>query len=141
MNSSTIGYVLRVACVASTLVAGGCASSPPIAKFARSSDKVAVIHRADTASIAVDAASGVTMADFEKDRLGERIKMKLAEKQAFNATLPAPSQYQIDVTVTRYEKGSAFARAMLAGLGQIHIDGNVHVYAMPSHDRLEEFTV
>lgn len=29
------------------------------------------------------------------------------------------------MTITRYEKGSAAARAMAAGLGQIHIDGKI----------------
>jgi len=47
----------------------------------------------------------------------------------------------VDVTITRYEKGSAFARAMLAGLGQIHMDGNVTLYSMPAHTVVEDFSV
>ncbi|GAA0711082.1 hypothetical protein GCM10009105_12760 [Dokdonella soli] len=45
------------------------------------------------------------------------------------------------MSITRYEKGNAFARAMLAGLGQIHIDGDVQVYAMPEHNRTMAFSV
>jgi hypothetical protein len=123
------------------LLAAGCATTPPIAKFSQHSTAHAVIRTADTASITVDAHAGVSMADFEKTRVTERIKMKLAEKQALNPPLADPSQYQIDVTITRYEKGSAFARAMLAGLGQMHLDGLVKVYGLPAHDAIEEFVV
>jgi len=123
------------------LLATGCATSPPVAKFARGSSAHAVIRTADTASIAVDTTSDVKLADYEKTRIIEQIKMKLAEDQALNPALANPGQYQIYVTLTRYEKGNAFARAMLAGLGQMHIDGNVKVFAMPAHTSIEEFTV
>ena len=118
----------------------GCASSPPVAKFShRQVD--AVFHATDTADVNVSAASGVTMADYEKTRVIERIKMQIAAKQALNPASAAASQYEVDVRVTRYEKGNAFARAMLAGLGQIHMDGVVNVYAMPGRTPVEEFSV
>ncbi|HZP68241.1 MAG TPA: DUF4410 domain-containing protein [Rudaea sp.] len=123
------------------LLCAGCASTPPAAKFATSAGPHTTIRSADTANVAVSASSGVSMADFEKARVGERIRMKLAEKQALNAALADPAQYQVEVTITRYDKGSAFARAMLAGLGQIHIDGTISLYAQPAHAALEEFTV
>ena len=118
----------------------GCASSPPVAKFAhRQSD--AVLRSADTSEIRVAAASGVVMADFEKARVIDRIKAQIAAKEALNPASAAASDYQVDVTITRYEKGSAFARAMLAGLGQIHMDGNVTLYSMPAHTVVEDFSV
>jgi hypothetical protein len=141
MRSSMSNHFFRFGLFAAALLAAGCASSPPVAKFSQHSDTHAVIRSADTAAVTVDATSGVTMADYEKTRVIERIRMKLAAKQALNPALADPGQYQIDVTITRYEKGNAFARAMLAGLGQMHIDGNVKVYAMPAHDRVEEFAV
>jgi Domain of unknown function (DUF4410) len=45
------------------------------------------------------------------------------------------------VTLTRYQRGNAFARFMLAGLGQIHIDANVRVTAKPADEKIAEFTV
>jgi hypothetical protein len=89
----------------------------------------------------VGTASGVTMADYEKARVVDRIKMQIAAKEALNPAGAAASQYEVDVTVTRYEKGSAFARAMLAGLGQIHMDGSVTLFSMPAHVMVEDFTV
>ncbi len=38
---------------------------------------------------------------------------------------------EVELLLTRYDKGNAFARAMLAGLGQIHIDGKVKLLEMP----------
>lgn len=35
------------------------------------------------------------------------------------------SAVKATIVLKRYEKGNAFARAMLAGLGQIHIDGDL----------------
>jgi len=118
----------------------GCASSPPVAKFShRQSD--AVLRTADTSDVTVGTATGVTMADYEKARVVDRIKMQIAAKQALNPAVAAANQYEVSVTVTRYEKGSAFARAMLAGLGQIHMDGIVTLYSMPAHVAVEDFTV
>jgi Domain of unknown function (DUF4410) len=37
--------------------------------------------------------------------------------------------YTIRVVITRYDEGDATARFMLAGLGQMYLDGDVHVYA------------
>lgn len=36
-----------------------------------------------------------------------------------------PQTLQVSIAFTRYDKGNTFARAMLAGLGQIHIDADV----------------
>jgi uncharacterized lipoprotein YmbA len=127
--------------IAVALLATGCASSPPKARFSQTSGAHAVIHTADVASVTVESKSGIEMADYEKTRVTERIKMKLAEKQALIPALSEPAQYQIDVTIARYDKGSAFGRAVFAGLGQIHIDGNVKLYTLPAHDSIEEFVV
>jgi uncharacterized protein DUF4410 len=45
----------------------------------------------------------------------------------------------VDLHLSRYDKGNAFARAMLVGLGQIHIDGKVDIYQMPDHTLVGEF--
>lgn len=39
----------------------------------------------------------------------------------------APDTYRIEVTITKYDKGSAFARFMLIGLGQMYLDGTVEI--------------
>ena len=39
----------------------------------------------------------------------------------------SPDAYSINVTITKYDEGSAFARFMLIGLGQIYLYGTVEV--------------
>lgn len=138
-------YVARRAFAAAcffVLVLGGCASSPPRAKFAGSAAVNSVVLQAnDTAALAVSTAPGVTMADHERTRLADQIKTRLAARQALNANAAEPRQYDIDVTVTRYEKGSAFARAMMAGLGQIHLDALIRIFETGSHTLLSEFSM
>ena len=50
-------------------------------------------------------------------------------------------EFEIPVLVTRYDKGNAFARFMLAGLGQIHIDGKVSVLLLPDRKKVAEFDI
>jgi len=39
----------------------------------------------------------------------------------------SPNPYNIEVTITRYDEGNAFARSMLIGMGQMYLDGTVDV--------------
>ncbi|MBX3640459.1 MAG: hypothetical protein KF888_08090 [Nitrosomonas sp.] len=45
------------------------------------------------------------------------------------------------VIIKRYEEGSVFARMMLAGLGQMHIDADVILYDHASRERLTQYEV
>lgn len=117
---------------------GGCASSTPTAKFKQPIAPEARIIARDTVHASVAAAPGVSMLDHERERIAQQV---LAEVRAAAGAGPrAPRNYHIEVTMTRYEKGSAFARMMLAGLGQIHLDGQVSVYQMPGRSKVAEFT-
>ena len=44
-----------------------------------------------------------------------------------SGTEGTPDQYTVNVTITKYNKGNAFARGMLIGLGSMHLYGNVEV--------------
>lgn len=39
----------------------------------------------------------------------------------------APDAYDMTVKITKYDKGNAFARFMLIGLGQMYLDGTVDI--------------
>lgn len=47
----------------------------------------------------------------------------------------------VTVTITRYQKGNAFARAMMAGLGQVHLDGHVVLARTSDGTTLSDFTM
>ena len=42
-------------------------------------------------------------------------------KKGLNGAGGEVKNYDIDVTITRYDKGNVFARVMLVGLGQIRL--------------------
>ncbi len=79
-------------------------------------------------SITTGKATNVAVTPADLDRITALIR---AEMEARNAShiLPegSPEGAVVGVTLTSYNEGNAFARAMLAGLGQIHIDGDVVV--------------
>jgi Domain of unknown function (DUF4410) len=128
-------------CALGFLLIAGCATSAPKARFAANSKTPTLMRAPDTESITVTSVSGIVLAEYEKSRLADEIKSKLAAKQMANTANGDAQAYDIAITITRYEKGNAFARAMLAGLGQMHIDGDVKVTSQVTHEVLSEFTV
>ena len=54
---------------------------------------------------------------------------------------PLPGRLDIDVLMTRYDEGSSFARFMLPGLGQIHIDADVTLRDQDSGEVLAIYEV
>jgi hypothetical protein len=80
------------------------------------------------ASIAVSARSGTPdVTTFELERMSEKIVAAINQKRGGWARAGSDGPLLLDLEVTRYERGNAFARFMLAGLGQMHIDGLVTV--------------
>jgi hypothetical protein len=122
-------------------VLAGCASSMPKPQYEREIVAEAHVSGHDVAEVKVDAADGVKILPQDEERLVQKIKAKIDARKEANVRTGEPNTYEVDLRLTRYEKGSAFARAMLAGLGQIHIDGKVLVYRMPMHTPVGEFAL
>jgi hypothetical protein len=76
---------------------------------------------------------GVIMTQYDFDRITSRVKAEIARAVpgvlVESTTIADPSQQgqhiKIKMLFTRYDAGSAFARLMLAGLGQIRVDADV----------------
>jgi hypothetical protein len=136
------GYRTAVLLALGTAALAGCASSVPKATFSHPIASNARVMSSDQTLVQVDAAADVKTLSSDTQRLAEKIKMKIDVRKATNtANAGEARNYEIDVHLTRYDKGNAFARAMLAGLGQIHIDGTVSVYRMPEHELVGEFVL
>jgi Domain of unknown function (DUF4410) len=123
------------------LLVVGCATTPPQAKFTLEPAEERRVYANDLVTIKVEATSGVTMTDDEKRRLAQLIQDKVNSKKAQNAGSTDRHEYDIDVLVTRFDKGNAFARFMLAGLGQIHVGVHITVLALPEKSKVAEFDV
>jgi hypothetical protein len=133
-------YRLATVCVGLAAIAlTGCASTAPKPQFAQKIVADARISAADTTAVTVDAPEDVKILPEEKVRLAHKIQDKINVRKSANVAVGAPKSYSVELHLTRYQKGSAVARFMLAGLGQIHIDGTVDVYQMPGHTRVGEF--
>jgi uncharacterized protein DUF4410 len=117
----------------------GCAGTPPKAEFSQPMIAASRIAATDTVDVTIEAAENVSLLPAGRDRVGQKIKAQIDKRKIKNQAAGEPRAMQVVLYVTRYEKGNAFARAMLAGLGQIHLDGTISVYQMPGHTLLEKF--
>ena len=116
----------------------GCATIGGTPQYTQMLPPDSRIVASDTVQTEVSAAPNVPIAQDEKTRLANQITNDIRSRAAQNAR--ASRSYQIVVLVTRYDKGNAFARSMLAGLGQMHIDGTVSVFTPPGN-KIGEFTI
>jgi hypothetical protein len=127
--------------IAFTLLLSACASTTPKAEFGHDLVTQYRIAAHDQAEVRVDAAPGVEILPIDEQRISEVIASKLQQRQVQSAVNGDPKECVVHVTLTRYQRGNAFARAMLAGLGQIHIDASVKVYAKASNEEIADFSI
>ena len=141
MNHDHLRIFCGVVILASLTQFAGCASTAPKAEYSHDIATQYRIDADDRPQVNVNAGSGVAITDVEKQRIAQLITSDLEAQRLHNVANNDPKDCLVEVTITRYEKGNAFARAMLAGLGQIHIDANVKILAAPTKEKLAEFTL
>jgi len=139
MNSRKIVYLLigAIAIVSIT----GCASTVPRASFTREIVPEARIASKDDAKVKIEAGPDVTIQEAEKTRFAETIEQKITSLKILNNRNGKMKTYEVELLLTRYDKGNTFARLMLAGLGQIHIDGQVKLLELPERKLVGEFSM
>ena len=80
-------------------------------------------------AISGEAGPGVAITNEARDRVLDEVKAEISAKHPDIWVGPnapaAPGTVNLKIIFTQYDDGNAFARFMLAGLGQIHIDGDV----------------
>jgi hypothetical protein len=122
---------LRIAAAAAlALLLAACATSStkPVVVQTLNKEQVAALRLKDVTAV---AAPGVSMSQADFDRICFKVKKELQVVSPGIIVDPAsPEAAAADtmkITFTQYDSGSAFARAMLIGLGQIHVDADVAV--------------
>jgi Domain of unknown function (DUF4410) len=141
MDGTRRGHGLRGAALAMPLLLAACASTVPKPEFDHAVAAQYRIDGDDQPRVRVDAAAGVKLLPVDEERIAETIKAEVDELRAKNPPNGDPRKCDIDVSITRYQRGNAFARAMLAGLGQIHIEGTVTATDAADHKVLDEFKI
>jgi hypothetical protein len=125
---SLLAAVVLVALVA--LGTAGCAGTAGSVKSLAEAATAPDLVRFTKLSVEVLPRKDVSLTGADRERIVNVIRARIKERAAtrfaqLDAT-PADAQtLHVSIGLTRYDEGSAFARFMLAGLGQIHIDGEV----------------
>lgn len=134
-----IGFMMAAMLAAVGLT--GCASTLPQAEFSHRMVAAARVCSSDTVRVNVSSAGGLEILPEDKERIAEKVALKIDARKAANPGAGATRLYDVDLRLTRYDKGNAFARFMFAGLGQIHVEGVISVFQMPGHTPVGEFTL
>jgi hypothetical protein len=121
------GSILLAAVCAGLAGCAGSASTPVMDAAPAPSFSAAT---APIGPVSAQAAPGVIMAPSDLQRITQLVQSDLYTAyptRLVPAGAAAPGEVKIDMTFLTYDKGNAFARLMLAGLGQIHIVANVQL--------------
>lgn len=94
----------------------------------------------------VESGNGISLTQESFDRMTkliiENIKSDANNRfKKINDNPDSASALEVSVIIKKYEEGNAFARAMLAGLGQMHIDADVLLYDHATKEKLTQYDV
>jgi hypothetical protein len=113
-----IKYIQRIGLIVVASFFVGCTATQPV-KW----NLCAPIDLKKGVKVLVEASCKMPSADISY--LQGDIQQKVRKVLAGNPELS--DAYKIKVTITRYDKGNAFARFMLIGLGQMYLYGTIEV--------------
>lgn len=130
------------------LLLTGCAGMPGSVRPVGLAEKPSALTKYRYLLVELTKAESVDIVESEleriKNRIIEAIWVRASDRfKEINPTRTDPHVPVLLVTVrlTKYEKGSAVARAMLAGLGRIHISALVSLTDWNSRETLGEYEV
>jgi len=118
----TIARLLSIAALSALLSACAGSVSAPTAIAPLSPEQKASLHVSD---ISADAANGVAMSDGDFGIICQKVRSYIAIQSPGVLAEGAASPLKMKIHFTRFDRGNAFARAMLIGLGQIVIEATV----------------
>jgi hypothetical protein len=109
----------------------GCASTAGSAKTGAGLPPDATLTQYTKVAFATSAGGDATpMSELDRDRIVRLVATKLVQRAPARftdlaAASPDAETLKVTIAFTRYDEGNAFARFMLAGLGQIRINADV----------------
>ncbi len=142
MNNKYISFTVLLFSV----ILSGCAGSKGSVNLLDSSVSSSQLSEYTDVVINVNSTKNIQLSQFDKDRLTLKIEREIkSENPSRFKTINSPSsdrkKLQAMVTIKEYEEGSAFARFMLSGLGQIHIDADIMLSDYLSKKTLAQYEV
>ncbi len=125
-----------------TLLLAACAGdvATPVAVKALDIGPKAELRLTD---VTAEVKTGVVMTPGDIARIVEQVRAEISGKypNAFAAPTGGNAKARLKMVFTTYDEGNAFARFMLAGLGQIKVEADVLVLAEDSDQVLGQYKV
>lgn len=97
-------------------------------------------------AVSVKPGNNVKLTPSDADRIGrqisEAVKTEAPDRfQSINAAYPSPNTLAATVVIKNYDEGNVFARFMVAGLGQMHIDADLVLSDPATQETLAQYQV
>jgi len=129
-------HIFYVAALAVSLA--GCASSvsEPTAVQALTTEQKAALHLTD---VTADADRGVEVSDGDLGLICQKVRAEIETQSPgiFTDHANAGSAVKLNIHITKFERGNAFARMVMMGLGQIRIEADVDLIDRSGHKMAE----
>jgi hypothetical protein len=130
----------------SLLLVGGCASTKGSYTLASSPKFEEQAAKYSNLKVDLNSNSNVSLGSGDKERILNLIVKNVPAEcpnrfRNVNASDTDQQTLYAVVNITRYDEGNAFARAMLAGLGQMHIDATVTLSDYQTKEELSKYEV
>jgi hypothetical protein len=130
MRSSlnTARFLLMAALL--SVVSTGCTTTKGSYQMTSMPSNDALLTKYSDVAVEVSCAKGVALSQPDIDRIRNLIVENIVTEypnrfKSINPATPGANALKAGVNITKYDEGSVYARAMLVGLAQIHIDAAV----------------
>ena len=128
------------------LFAGGCASGRGSVNAVSGLKADEQAARYANLKVDLNCRSDVSLGSSDKERILDLIVKNIPAEcpnrfRNVNASEVDQQTLHAVVNITRYDEGNAFARAMLAGLGQMHIDATVTLSDYQTNEEFAKYEV
>jgi hypothetical protein len=118
------------------LLLAACSTSSPTARYRDPAMAAVKLDADDQALVVLATAAGVTMTELEQRRLRESVQSAIVARKVHNDGDGRVQRYRLELTIVRYEKGNAAARAVFpGGVSQIHIDSTAALVQLGDPER------
>lgn len=128
------------------LTMSGCASTKGAYSPAIAPKEQAELQKFTAVVLDVQCDPGIALSPTDLSRIKSKIIANLKSERPGRFTeidpaTPGATTMDTCVKVNKYDKGNAFARAMLAGLGQMHIEAEVTSKNWETKDLIAKYSV
>ncbi|MBF0529865.1 MAG: hypothetical protein HQK55_11470 [Deltaproteobacteria bacterium] len=128
------------------IIASGCASNIGTVKAITAPTDETVIKKQSNLALEIKTIGDLVITSSDLERISKLILIQIKSEyprrfKTINSISNELSTLRATVIIRRYDPGNAFARAMLIGLGQIHIDADVTLVDIETNKDVASYDV